>query len=130
MAEVMLAIRREDGPAVVAERLMPKMESSPSHVIVVEGVRSMAEVWALRNHHSVTILCVHASPRTRYERLRARGRIDDPKNWEEFSERDSRELSVGIGDVIALSDEVLINENEETALEAASEDVLSRVTRK
>jgi len=44
-------------------------------------------------------------------------------------ERDLRELGVGIGDVIALADEMLINENEEKALEAASEAVLSKMTR-
>lgn len=129
MGEVMLAIRREEGPAVVAERLVRKIESSVSPVVVVEGVRSMAEVGALRKHHSVAILGVHASPRTRYERLRARGRTDDPKSWEEFSERDLRELGVGIGDVIALADEMLINENEEKALEAASEVLLPKMTR-
>ena len=129
MAEVMLAIRREEGPAVVAERLIPKIESSASPVVVVEGVRSMAEVGALRKRQSVAVLGVHASPRTRYERLRARGRTDDPKSWEQFSERDLRELEVGIGDVIALADEMLINENEEKALEAASEAVLKKMTR-
>jgi dephospho-CoA kinase len=129
MAEVMLAIRRKEGPTVVAERLIPKIESSASPVVVVEGVRSMAEVRALRKHHSVAVLSVHASPRTRYERLKARGRSDDPKSWEEFSERDLRELGVGIGDVIALADGMLVNETEEKALEAASEAILSKMAR-
>ncbi|RLE50386.1 MAG: dephospho-CoA kinase, partial [Candidatus Methanomethylicota archaeon] len=33
-----------------------------------------------------------------------------PKNWMEFHERDFRELKVGIGNVIALADYMIVNE--------------------
>ena len=125
--KVMLAIRQEDGPAVVAKRLIPKISISAAPLLVVEGVRSMAEVEALRRDHTVVIVAVHSAPRTRYERLVARGRSDDPKSWEEFVDRDARELGVGIGDVIALAQEMLINETSFEDLSAASEAVLSRV---
>jgi len=130
MGRVMLDIRRQEGPAVVAERLIPKIASSTSPVAVVEGVRSMDEVDALRTSHTVAIVAVHASPRTRCDRLISRGRSDDPKNWEEFVERDSRELSVGIGNVIALAEEMLVNEASIDDLKAASELVISKVTQK
>lgn len=125
--KVMLAIRQEEGPAVVAKRLIPKIASSAAPLLVVEGVRSMAEVEALRRDHLVAIVAVHSSPETRYERLVARGRSDDPKSWEEFADRDARELGVGIGDVIALAQEMLINETSFEDMSAASEAVLSRV---
>lgn len=128
MAEVMLSIRREEGQAVVAERLIPKIRASKSSVVVVEGVRSMAEVEALRRGYSVATVAVHASPKTRYERLIKRARSDDPKTWHEFVDRDSRELSVGIGDVIALAEEMLVNETSPSSIEALSEAVISRVT--
>ena len=87
----------------------------------------MAEVEALRGEHLVAIVAVHSSPETRYERLVARGRSDDPKSWEEFADRDARELGVGIGDVIALAQEMLVNETSFEDMSAASEAVLSRV---
>ena len=127
VGKIMLEIRQEEGPAVVADRLIPKIESSKSTVVVVEGVRSMAEVEALRKKHVVVIVGVHASPKTRYERLRARARSDDPKNWEEFLERDSREFSVGIGNVIPLAEEMLINETSVEDLTTASEHMLAKV---
>ena len=130
MGRVMLDIRRQEGPAVVAERLIPKIASSTSSVAVVEGVRSMDEVDALRRSHTVAIVAVHASPTTRCDRLISRGRSDDPKSWEEFVERDSRELSVGIGNVIALAEEMLVNEASIDDLKAASELVISKVTQK
>jgi dephospho-CoA kinase len=127
--KVMLAIRQEEGPGVVAERLIPRIASFAAQLVVVEGVRSMAEVEVLRRSHNVVIVAVHASPKTRYERLVARGRSDDPKSWEEFAERDARELSVGIGDVISLAQEMLINEKSIEGMNASSRTVLSRVAR-
>ena len=129
MGDVMLRMRREEGLAVVAERLIPKIAYSKRPVVVIEGVRSMAEVDALRRNHAVSIVAVHASPRTRYERLHARARSDDPRSWEEFVERDSRELGVGIGNVIALAEEMLVNEASIDDIKGASELVISKVTR-
>lgn len=126
--KVMLAIRQEEGPSVVAERLLPKIESLAAPLVIVEGVRSMDEVNALRRNHNVVIVAVHSSPETRYERLVARGRSDDPKSWEEFAERDVRELGVGIGNVIALAQQMLINEGSAEGLNAAAEIVLSKAT--
>jgi len=127
MGDVMLALRREEGFGVVAERLVPKIQSSSSSVVIVEGVRSMAEIDELRRNHNVAIVAVHASPKTRYERLTLRGRSDDPKNWQEFVERDSRELSVGIGNVIALAEEMLVNEASMDELTSASERLISKM---
>lgn len=107
--------------------MLPKIESSKSTVVAVEGVRSMAEIDALRKKHTVVIVGVHASPKTRYDRLIARARSDDPKSWEEFLERDSRELGVGLGNVIALAEEMLVNETSVGDLTDASEDMLAKV---
>ena len=129
MGKVMLAIRQEEGTAVVAKRLIPKIASSAAPLLVVEGVRSMAEVEALRKDHMVVIVAVHASPKTRYERLLARARSDDSKSWEEFAHRDARELGVGIGDVIALAQEMVINEGSFEEMSVVSETVLARVAK-
>jgi dephospho-CoA kinase len=128
IGKVMLSIRQEDGPDVVAKRLIPKITSSGAPLVVVEGVRSMAEVEELRRNHTVVIVAVHASPKTRYERLAARARSDDPKSWQEFAERDARELGVGIGNVIALAQEMLVNEKSVEEMDALSDIVLSRVS--
>ena len=77
------------------------------------------------------IVAVHASPRTRFSRLSTRGRRDDPKSWEEFVARDMKELGFGIGDVIALADVMVVNEDkspEEVASEAL--EAVKRVLRR
>ena len=80
--------------------------------VIIDGVRSLDEVEYFRERLSghVVILAIHASPRTRFERLLRRGRPGDPKNWDEFRRRDMKELSWGLGNVIALADIMLVNE--------------------
>ena len=113
-------LREEYGPTVIAERVAEKIRTNNCPVAVVDGVRSLQEVEVFQKLADTVIVAVHASPRTRFERLRRRGRPGDPKTWEEFRQRDLTELSFGLGSVIALADYMLINEGsleefEETA---------------
>ena len=41
--------------------------------------------------------------------MSTRGRSDDPKTREKFEERDNREISVGLGESIAIADETIVN---------------------
>ena len=107
---VMLQVRVEEGPAAVVKRLVPKIEASRSQTIIVEGIRSEDELRELRTKFDVISVAIHASPKTRFQRLLSRGRSDDPKTWDTFYERDCRELNVGLGHVIALADVLLVNE--------------------
>jgi dephospho-CoA kinase len=108
---VMLQVRVEEGPAAVVKRLVPKIEASRSQTIIVEGIRSEDELRELRTKFDVISVAIHASPKTRFQRLLSRGRSDDPKTWDIFYERDCRELNVGLGHVIALADVLLVNES-------------------
>jgi len=111
MGAVMLKIREEEGPAVISKRLIPKIDASQCDLVVVEGVRSLEEVEELRTRYgNVTVVAIHASPQIRFDRLRIRDREDDPKAWDEFETRDQRELNVGLGKMIALADEMIVNE--------------------
>ncbi len=104
-------LRRMYGPRVVAERILEEIKKSSCDMILIDGVRSLDEVEVFRSYvPSVVIVAVHASPRTRFERLRARGRAGDPRTWEEFTARDMMELGFGLGSVIALADYMFVNE--------------------
>jgi dephospho-CoA kinase len=107
---VMLQLRKEEGPAVIAKRLLPKVESTQSSTVIVEGIRSLHELAELSSEFEIATVAIHASPKSRFDRLLARNRSDDPKTWEVFQERDKRELEVGLGHVIALADTILCNE--------------------
>jgi dephospho-CoA kinase len=110
MGEVMLDVRSKEGPAAVARRLLPKVDANEATVVVIEGIRSQDELTELKSKFDVSTVAIHASPRTRFQRLLSRNRSDDPKTWDTFYERDLRELNVGLGQVIALADILLVNE--------------------
>ena len=126
---VMLQVRRDEGPAAVVKRLVPKIEASRSPTIIVEGIRSEDELRELRTKFDVLSVAIHASPKTRFQRLLSRGRSDDPKTWDIFYERDSRELNVGLGHVLALADVLLVNEGTIEALQSSFKIALDKLRR-
>jgi dephospho-CoA kinase len=111
VGKVMLQIRTEEGPEVLARRCIPKIKAANSPIIVIDGIRSMHEVQEYRKEFpKLKVMAVHTSPHTRFKRLTKRGRSDDPQDWTTFAERDQRELGVGLGEVVATADLMVINE--------------------
>jgi dephospho-CoA kinase len=124
---VMLKLREEEGPAAIAKRCVPKIEKVKGK-IAVEGIRSLHEVDEFKKHFpKFTLIAIHASAETRFRRLFQRKRSDDPKDWETFKKRDLRELSVGIGAVIATADQMIVNEGSKVRLKRKTREVLKEV---
>lgn len=111
LGKLMLELREKNGPGAIAELISDKIKNSESNAIIIDGVRSNEEINELRKMGTVKLLSVHASTDTRYSFLSNRGRTDDPKNRENFDERDTREIGVGISTPIALADESISNNN-------------------
>ena len=111
LGKLMLELRDKNGPGAIAALLTEQIKNSSSKVIIVDGVRSIAEIEVLKTVGAVKLLSIEASADTRYKFLSARGRSDDPKTKEKFEERDNRELGVGIGESIAIADETISNAN-------------------
>lgn len=126
---VMLELREKDGPGAVAKHCVGDLVSLNSPIVVIEGCRSLAEIDVFDDcAESVSIICVHSSPKARFERLRQRQRDDDPEDWETFRERDIRELSVGLGSVISLSDIMIVNESTIENLRNISQGIVEELT--
>ena len=111
IGKIMLQLRKEEGPAAVAKRCIPKIEKARENVVFVDGIRSLHEVEEFKRHFlNFILIAVHSSPETRFQRLFRRRRSDDPEGWEAFLKRDLRELSVGLGNAIAMADYMIVNE--------------------
>lgn len=127
--KVMLELRELHGPGAIATRCLDGICKQESDIIVIEGCRSIAEVDVFDDYtEEVIVVCVHASPKIRYSRLQERNREDAPSNWEIFRERDIREVSVGLGGVIALSDIMLINEGTIDQIRKSSKALVEKLT--
>jgi len=109
LGKLMLELREKNGSGAVANLIKPQIQNSQSDVILIDGIRSNAEIQVLKNSGNLKILFINASIDTRFEYLTNRGRSDDPENRETFEKRDDRELGVGISTSIALADETISN---------------------
>jgi dephospho-CoA kinase len=127
VGKVMLELRAEGGNTVVAQKSIPKIEAETSIKILVDGIRSLHEVDAFKEYFAkFSVVAVHASPELRFNRLFSRRRSDDPAVWAVFRERDLRELGVGLGNAIALSEQMIVNDN---SVEEVKEEIKKALVR-
>jgi dephospho-CoA kinase len=128
LGTLMLNLRETEGPAAIAKRCIPKLEKATEKIVGIDGIRSLPEVHEFKKHFPRFLLvAIHASPKKRYQRLFRRRRSDDPQNWETFMERDTRELGVGMGDVIATADQMIVNEGTFAQLKTRIKKVLKEI---
>jgi len=105
---VMREIRAEGGKGAVANLALKKIVEA-GRLCVVDGIRCLDEVSVISGVAETKLLAIHASPQIRFARILSRNRSDSTTNWEKFKERDRRELEIGVGEAIALADEVISN---------------------
>jgi dephospho-CoA kinase len=128
IGRVMLELRAEGGPSVIADKCVAEIEEAQSVKVIVDGLRSLSEVDVFRARFPRFVLtAVHSSPEARFNRLFRRRRSDDPDGWEVFRERDLRELSVGLGGAIAMAEYLVVNEESRETTKAAVKDILGKV---
>ncbi|MGD0203457.1 MAG: AAA family ATPase [Candidatus Bathyarchaeia archaeon] len=131
VGKVMLQLRADGGVTVVAQKCIPKIEEQASTKVLVDGLRSLYEVEAFKAHFAkFSLVAVHASPETRFSRLFNRRRSDDPSGWEVFRDRDMRELSVGVGNVIAMAEQMIVNDNSVEEIKPKVAETLRRIEEK
>ena len=101
--------RKRYGMDVWAKRTIPLVGGD---LVVIDGTRGPDEIKAFKNAFgdALKVVAIHSSQRTRFERLRGRGRPDSPATMEEFETREQRELAWGLGEVIASADYMVVNE--------------------
>jgi dCMP deaminase len=131
MIETGRELRARFGEAVLAERLLPRVQADRN--TVVDSIRHPAEVAALRAAATrFRLVWVDAEPAARLERLRGRGRGGDPDSRAELERLEGREL--GGADpagqqllaVRALADDVIRNDGSLDELHAAIQEVLKK----
>ena len=135
LGAIMLELRQKHGPVAIASLSKQRIErDSKSKFVVIDGVRNMNEFHEFKKLGTALLIAVHASPLRRFNFLKARGRSDSPSNLQSFESRDRRELSVGVGETIALADDVVPNDGSLEDLKTSSEklfrDIMNRADAK
>ena len=125
-------LRKEHGQYIVAEMTIEKIkklqEEGFESSILVDGIRSQYEVNLFKkNFNNFIIVSIFANPKLRFERIKSRKREDDTTDYNVFAERDQRELDFGIGNVISLSDKIIINESDIESFEQKIREFLEEI---
>ena len=101
--------RQKFGMGIWAARCIPFLKGKDT---VIDGSRGLEELSIFKKElgEDLRLLAIHTSPGKRFIRLQKRARADAPRTYDDFLERDDRELGWGLGSLIALADIMLINE--------------------
>jgi dephospho-CoA kinase len=116
-------LRAAHGPAILAEML--RDANTDVENLVIDSIRTPAEVEALRERPDFRLIEVRASRDVRWSRLQSRGRDGDPTDWETFVAQEEAELVAAdesgqaLEATAALADIVIINDGDSESLQEA-----------
>lgn len=86
------AIREQGGPGALAIGMLKKVDVAQK--TIVDSFRNPAEVIEFQSlGDGFALIEVTASEETRFERIKSRGRVGDPKDIDTFRELEQRELT-------------------------------------
>ncbi|MBI3313764.1 MAG: dephospho-CoA kinase [Candidatus Omnitrophica bacterium] len=106
-------LRQEHGPSVLAEKIFARLDPEKNYVI--DSLRHPSEIQVFRRRRDFILTTVRAPERLRFERLRQRGRENDPRTFEDFQGLESREAKSAtesdqqLDQAISMADVVLDN---------------------
>jgi dephospho-CoA kinase len=116
-------LRKCEGMDAVAVRCISQIKDAGSDLIVVDGVRGIAEVACFRREFGevFVLISIYAPIEVRFSRVQKRGRSDDMNSIEGLRNRDERELGWGMGNAIEASNIEIENNS---TLETFKKDVI------
>ena len=83
-------LRENFGPAILAVRIKEKMTKDKNYI--VDSIRNPAEAEELKRLDNFFLIYITADAQARFERLKKRGREEDPKTFEAFQEIEKLEM--------------------------------------
>ena len=118
-------LRAAHGPGILAEML--RDEHAKTSSLVIDSIRTPAEVEALQERPDFRLIEIRASREVRWQRLQSRGRSGDPTDWDTFVAQEESELEASDDSGQALiataemADIIIINDGEAEELRDALE---------
>jgi predicted RNA binding protein with dsRBD fold (UPF0201 family)/cytidylate kinase len=119
-------LREKEGMDAIAKRCIPKIRDLRSRVVVVDGIRGIAEVERFKREFGddFFLIGILSSPQKRFERAKKRGREDEVSSLQELKARDLREESWGLKEALEESDILIENESDLGSFEEKIKDLL------
>jgi len=94
-------LREERGMAALAELTIPAVKEQDAPIVLIDGIRGVAEVHYFRTiFDDFTLIAIDCPFPLRLSRLQERGRSDDTLSEADLRSRDERECSFGLGEAM------------------------------
>ena len=106
-------MRKTHGKDIWAKKTIKKINSmKETELLVIDGIRNIEEIETFEKElgKDFVLIAIEVCDKTRHKRALMRGRNDDSMDPDLIKQRDRRELSWGLGNVIAIADSVVTNE--------------------
>lgn len=84
-------LRKEFGASILAERIFARLDPEKNYSI--DSIRNPAEVQVFRRRRDFFLIHVQAPQKLRFERLKQRGRENDPRTFEDFLALEAKEAA-------------------------------------
>ncbi|MCP1714601.1 dephospho-CoA kinase [Methanocalculus alkaliphilus] len=103
-------LREERGMAALAELTVPAVKEHHAPILLIDGIRGVAEVQYFRSKFDdFTLIAIDCPFHLRLSRLQERGRSDDTLSEADLRSRDDRECSFGLGEAMNSADRRISN---------------------
>lgn len=107
-------LRQEGGPSILADKVLDKLD--PEKNYIVDSIRNPSEARSLKKRKDFFLLNISAPQKVRFERVKSRGRENDPTSFKEFVriekiEEESKDpTKQQLNQTIALADQEVAND--------------------
>lgn len=108
-------MREKYGADIWAKKTVEKVKSfKQSSLVVIDGVRNSKEMKTFQDElgQDFVLVAVEVDDTVRYERAFSRNRVDDSKDLDKIKQRDNREKSWGIEQVMNKADITISNNDD------------------
>jgi len=122
--------REKEGEGFLGKKAAEIAKDKDSEKLAVNGIRNPEEVEELRKRlsDSFTLVYVKADEKTRFKRLKGRGRPGDPESFDDFIEQDSSEREkFNTEQTFSMADTELTNEGTIDELHRKIDRLLSKL---
>ncbi len=130
LGKIAQELREEFGPEIIAEKSVELIKTLDSEIIFVDGLRSISEVKVFRQSWIFPVVAVIIDDSTRFHRLLKRGRPDDPNTFEDLRERDEREITFGLNEVIRSANYKINNNVSKKKVQKRTRDLILKIIKK
>jgi dephospho-CoA kinase len=130
LGKLAINLREDQGQDIIAKKCVDLIQNCyTSDVLFIDGIRSISEVNLFRKFWKFPIIKIVLEEEERFKRLFKRARSDDPKTLEEFRERDSRESSFGLKEVLRIADYSIVNDSTPENLKKKMRELVQKISK-